>query len=430
MLIKNSYQNINSSFLPYAICGLACLFCLYDYLIQVVPSVMTNQLMGAFNIGAAKLGVLAACFYYSYTLMQIPAGYLLDRLGPRLLLTASVFVSACGAILFGATNIFALAGFARLLVGLGSAFAFVSAIFLVSRWFSHARFAMTAGIVQLVASLGSIVGLAPMAMLVNNFGWRETSLWTGGITFVLCILFWVVIRDGKPDNENIMIADHNIHKELLQIFKLPTVWYVAICGMASWIPVAVIGALWGVPYLMQVYGMTNTQAGNLCSLFWVGVALGSPLFGAYTDKIKKRCFPMSLCFSIGIVSSVMLLNAVNLPSWLTGISLFAIGLSSSVQSLSFGPVKDVVPKSCFGTATGFTNMAAIVGGAISQPLVGWILHLTWHGEILNGAPVYSVQSYVWGLTILPVSAVVGFFVSNFLIEETNCEEVSGNLVKG
>jgi len=410
------------AFYPIFICCLASVFYVYDYFIQVAPGVMTQQLMRSFSIGAGGLGVLSACFYYSYILMQIPAGILLDRMGARVLVTLAVLGSAIGITLFGVTYNFAIAGVARFIVGIASSFSFISALFLVSRWFAHRHFAAAAGLVQLAGCLGSLFGLVPLAILVNSIGWRRSMVLTGLITFGFSFLFWIFIRDGKKPRTNKSIATPSGEWQRLKyLMKNPQIWWIAICGCMSWFPVAIIGALWGVPYFMKVYGLTNTSAGRLCSLFWVGLGIGGPLMGWISNRLRNRRAPLVSCFGLGLIGSVLILDASMVPLWLIGFALILLGLSSSAQSLSFGLIKDIVPPTMFGTASGFNNMAAILSAAISQPLVGYILHLSWGGLTLEHVPVYSINDYRMALVMLPIAAVIGFAVAALRIKETYCE---------
>ena len=378
--------------------------------------------MRSFSIGAGKLGVLSACFYYSYTVMQIPAGLLLDRIGARVLVTLAVLGSAIGVTLFGVTYNFTIAGIARFIVGFGSSFSFISALFLISRWFAHRHFAVAAGLVQLAGCLGSLFGLAPLAMLVNVMGWRRSMVLAGLIAFAFAFLFWIFIRDGKkPCTKKSIATPSSEWQRLKYLMKKSQVWWIAACGCMSWVPVAIIGALWGVPYFMKVYGLTNIEAGKLCSLFWVGLGIGSPLMGWISNRLRNRCTPFASCFGLGLIGSIFVLNASAVPVWLIGFALILLGVSSSAQSLSFGLIKDIVPPTMFGMASGFNNMAAILGGAITQPLVGYVLHLGWGGLMIHRAPSYSINDYRIALTVLPIAAIIGLAIAGLRIKETYCE---------
>ena len=102
---------------------LSALFMFYKYALEVSPSVMNATLMNAFNINGTQLGNLTACYFYAYLLLQIPAGMLLDKFGPRRVATAAIFLCACGTLIFARADTMLVAGIGRFLTGVGAAFA-------------------------------------------------------------------------------------------------------------------------------------------------------------------------------------------------------------------------------------------------------------------------------------------------------------------
>ena len=173
---------------------------------------------------------------------------------------------------------------------------------------------------------------------------------------------------------------------------------------------------------MQLYGWSNVEAGQVCNLFWLGLALGSPTVGWYSAKIKQRCRPLLFCFACGLIASLFIVFAKGLPHYIIGIALFLLGFSASVQSLSFGLIKDIVPSEMFGMASGLNNMAAILGGGIAQPLVGFLLQLKWQGHTINHTPVYAINDYQTAFILLPLAAIIGILVTRFKIKETSCQK--------
>ena len=91
---------MKSRIYPWFIFSLAALFLLYKYILQVSPSVMTQDLMGYFNLDGEKMGVLAAFYYYSYLLMQIPVGLILDRYRAAKVISLAILACALGALFF------------------------------------------------------------------------------------------------------------------------------------------------------------------------------------------------------------------------------------------------------------------------------------------------------------------------------------------
>src|SRR5262249_39047600 len=148
-------------------------------------------------------------------------------------------------------------------------------------------------------------------------------------------------------------------------------------------------ALWGVPFMVAAYGISTQAASAALAMTWVGIGVGSPLIGWWSDHIGQRCLPLIVSAVLGVLSLVVVIYVPNLPTFLLYVSLFVLGLAASGQSLAFGVVKDNNHPSVTGTAIGFNNMATVAGGALFQPLVGIFLQLNWDGVMQGNAPVYT-----------------------------------------
>ncbi|MGD9153128.1 MAG: MFS transporter [Gammaproteobacteria bacterium] len=402
------------------VCSLASFFYLYDFLLRVMPSAMTNDLMSHFHIGAAKLGIMLAILYYAYAPMQIPAGLLFDRIGTRLLLTIMVLMCAVGTLLFGITDSVIIATIGRFLIGFSSAFAFLGALVLAVRWLPHKYFALFVGLVQLLGCAGAIVGEAPIAIAVKHFGWQRTNLAAALIGFVLAILFWTLLRDHP---EGAVIENKksiNMIKQLSAVLKNSQNWWVGLYAFAIWAPVTVFAVLWGVPFLMTFYKINASVAAFAVSLVWVGVGIGCPLVGWWSDHVGKRCLPLYMTAFLGVITSCLILYINNTSIYLMYVWLFLLGASVSGMVVTFGVIKDINALSVVGTANGFNNMAILVGGIIFQPMVGFILHALWNGKLVNNIPIYSLFNYRIALSIVPLCFLLALFVSLFFIQETKC----------
>lgn len=404
---------------PFIICTLGSFFYIYDYFLAVAPSVMTHDLLTSFNLNAGSLGSVLAVFFLASTFFQIPAGVLLDRFGARALLSLAVLISGLGTLWFGMAHTTWEIGGARLLMGIGSPFAFLGALFLGSRWFAHKYFALIAGLVQVGASLGCIIGGGPLAVLVNHFGWRTAMIGVGFVTLILSVLFWLVLRDGTP---KVKVALQYHDQRLRDVFKIKSVWWIALVGFCSWITVTGVGALWGVPYLMGVYGLSNTAAGYLYIILWLGLAVGSPLVGWWSDRVKQRKLPFYVCFFVGIIAGILFILAPNLPFWLTVVVLFSLGFTASLQSLTFGVAKDLIPHKHFVAASGLINLAAVFTGVVSEPLIGYLVD--WHAR-MQGVMTHSyrVADYQLGFVIVPLILLLGFIITWLFLPETHCKPI-------
>ena len=402
---------------PYFICTFGSLFYVYDYFLAVSPSVMTQNLLTTFSLNAAELGLLIAVFSLASTFFQIPAGALLDKFGARKLLSISVLLSGLGALCFAMAVAPWMLGLGRLLMGIGSPFAFLGALFLATRWFSHKRFALIAGLVQFGGAMGCIIGGGPLAMLVNNLGWRHGLLAIAWVTIVLSGIFWLVLRDGKKPITDIPEIDN---ARLRDTFKIPQVWWTAAIGFTSWVTVTGIASLWGVPYLMKVYHWTNEQAGYCMILFWLGLGLGSIFIGWFSDHIKSRKKPIYICFGIGFIASLFFIAAPDIDMPVMMLLLFLLGFAASVQSLTFGVAKDIIPPSHFVAASGLIILAAVFTGVVMQPLMGYIMDLHAHAQKGESA-VYQVGDYQMGFAAVSVVLLLGLITTYFGLRETQCK---------
>lgn len=428
--VSHSLTTKKQLLLASVICILAAMFYMYEYTLQVSPAVMTNELMRDLGLNAASLGTMAAFYYYSYTPMQLPAGLLFDRFGPRRLITLAILICALGAFLFGVTPNAVMASFGRFLMGIGSSFSFIGALLLVSRWFPPQYFALLTGLVQLMSSVGAIAGQVPLVTAINHWGWRSTVVSLAIVGCLLALLVWIVVRDSPEA----VSKGHKFQsppkkgelKRLQQVCSNKQTWLIALYSFSIWAPVTAFAALWGIPFLVTSYGLTTEAASEASAMIWLGIGLGSPLAGWFSDKINSRSKPLSFSALLGIISLTIIIYCPVLPLFWLYFILFIFGLAASGQSLAFGVVKDNNTSCVVGTAIGFNNMAVVAGGALFQPLIGVLLYVNWRGIMHNGTPFYGIVDYQKALFVLPLCYVIAFFVSYFLLRETYCKPQYSN----
>jgi sugar phosphate permease len=416
----NKYQK-QITILGLFIFFLSTLFYCYEFFIQVSPGVMTNVLMRDLSANATSIGIISGCFYYSYTAMQIPVGLLLDRYGIRIVLTTAILICAIGTLLFGlAPDIFA-AAVARFLMGAGSAFAFISVLYITIRWLPACYFALFAGLTQMMSSFGALGGEAPLASMIQHTGWRYTMFIFSLIAVILAILVWLIIRDNPPGNAKQQHKKPKIIKSLKTIFSNNQTWFIGIYSFAIWAPIVAFSALWGVPFIKTSCHLSNIAAAEVVSFSWIGIAIGSPVVGWISDKIQKRCLPLTLVALLGLISILCVLFIPNMPTLVLYILLFLVGFSASGQTLIFAVVKEVNYEKITSTANGINNMAVVLGGALFQPLIGKFLDVNWSGLIENGVRTYDLHAYHVAFLILPICYLIAAIMSMFFIRETYCK---------
>lgn len=417
--IGNIKKISKSAVLPWVMWGLAAAFYLYENCLQVSPGVMVPELMRTFAVDAAALGNLAAFYFYSYALMQIPVGVLLDRYGPRRLLLLATSVCVIGSTLFGIAISLKTAGIGRLLIGFGSAFAVVSCMKLATNWFPAQRFALLTGLTVTIGLLGSILGETPLAVMVTSFGWRECMFVLAAIGGALFILIWLIMRDKPKDTANdysVTSENNRLFQGLGTVLKSKRNWITATYGGLMFAPTSIFGALWGVPFLMEAYHLERPVAAAMISLLFWGWVFGSPLLGLLSDYIGRRKPTLWIASIGGLTTMLMIIYVPNLPSLGLSALLFAFGFCSSGFLPSFSIMREINSNVANATALGFMNMLNMVGGALGQPFVGAMLDQYWTGTMVDGVRIYSLQGYHIALAILPIMIAISLLIIPFTPE--------------
>jgi len=407
----------------YSIFLLATAFYLYEFILQVAPAVMAAPIMQTFNVGATGYGMIAAFYFYAYAPMQLPAGLLFDRYGPRKLMTIALTLCALGSAFFASTSSIITAALGRLFIGFGSAFSFIGALVLLSRWFPPTHFAILAGIGQAMGSIGAMYGEKPLALLIRAFGWREASFILCGVGLGLACLIWLFIRDfpNKSTQERPKERFRDEWKRLKAVCGRRYTWLTGIYACTIWTPIAVFAGLWGIPYLEVRYDTNLLVASVMCSMVWLGTIVGSPLFGWVSDKIKNRRIVLGTSACFGLVATSIVLYVPNIPmSWMHAI-LFFFGLGASGQAVSFAVVKDNNDPKLVGTACGFNNLSVVIGAAFFQPMVGVVLQKIGDVTVVDGVSLYQLASYQKALLIMPLSYLINLLLVIFLFKESHPE---------
>jgi MFS family permease len=412
--------------MSFIIWGLAAAFYLFGFFQRVTPGVLTEELSSTFDLSRAALGNLSAFYFYFYAAMQIPVGLLVDRIGPRKILTVGCILGGLGALMFGFAPTLGWAAVGRGLVGGAVAVAWVSMLMLVAQWFSPSRFASMSGVSLAVGTMGAVLAGVPLRALSDLFGWRVVMGASGLIAALLGVLIWIYVRDmpsyrgyknhvaKRPENEVTL----PLLTALGHTLRFPAVWLI------FWIPSGVCGAiltftgLWGVPYLTTWHGLSVKEASLIITGMLIAFAAGSLFFGALSDKLKQRKLPYFLGAVLSIGGFIILGLKPDLPIAVVSALLWATAFGGGSMVLSFGYVKESVPHHLGATAVGIVNLGVMVGPLVQQPVLGAILDHYAAAENITGA--YSKAGMTVCILVL-AAWVATSIVSLMLSKETHAK---------
>jgi len=413
--------------LIFAILALAYFFV---YFHRLSLSVVADALVREFDTSASVMGLLGSVYFYCYACMQLPAGLMADSLGPRKTVTFFLLIAAAGSLVFGLAQSITVAFVGRVLVGFGVSMVFIPTMKILSQWFRAREFAIMAGILNAVGGVGAMAATWILALITASFDWRIAFEIIGLLTFALVALVWLLVRDRPSDKgwPSLIEIDYG-RRETVAAPKTIGLWE-GVCRVATekyfW-PIALwffldcgiffgFGALWGGPYLMDVYGLTRTKTGSILSMIAWGMIIGSPLLGFLSEKIL-RSRKKIIIFCTAILTTEMVILALfpaSLPTPALYLVFFVFSFSASaIVAIGFTTTKELFPVAIAGTSVGTVNLFPFLGGAVFMPLLGKILDS--YPQTTTGH--YDPQAYSQLLYLLCGAAGLALLCS-FLMKET------------
>lgn len=419
LLLKNQPKWVTSAY-PWIIWTIAAGFFFYKYLIQVSPSVMTTDLMRVFQVNAAGLGNLSACYFYAYLIMQIPVGILLDRYSPRLLTSGAIIICSMSTYLFSQTDSFWLASITRALMGFAAAFAAISCFKLASVWFKPERFALISGMFMTAAMLGAVGGQMPLSILVTDYGWRSALTIISVIGLVLGVIYFVVVRDKPSKTHPSLKPNEPLSLGLKKILTNKQAWLLSLCSGLSFAPLSVFGGLWGVPFLEKAYQLSTQDAALASSSIFIGFAIGSPLLGWLSDRMGRRKPLLYLGIGFALISLTVVIYSPTLSFSMIIAWLFLFGFSTSGFLTSFAMIRELFPLALAATVLGVMNTFDSVCEALYEPLVGFLLDKFALIASNDKLHTLSIGNYHAALFLLPLSLLLAL-ISLIFIKETYCK---------
>lgn len=411
----------------WVICFTASLFFFYEFIQMNMLNAISSPLMETFHISATQFGNLSAYYFYANVIFLLPAGIILDRISTRKIMITALFICIAGTFCFALAPNIQIASISRFFTGIGSAFCFLSCVRLASRWFPPQRIALITGLAVTMAMLGGMVAQAPLILLSHWVGWRHAILIDGGLGILILLLIIFIVRDYPAHFQ----AEHHSGRHELQrigYWRSMRLSYFNkqnwLCGIYTCVlnlPIFVLGGFLGNAYLFQVRHLSYTQGSFVSSMLFLGTTFGSPMMGWISDRLRLRRAPMiaGAVIALFLVLAIMLLPGLEFMSLL--LLFFALGFITSTQVISYPTVTESNSKLLTATSVSVVSLSVISGGAIFDPLFGWLIDL--HAKTAGrAAPAYVAADFRFAIWLLPIAFVVGLVIA-ICIQETFCQRI-------
>ncbi|MBB4934229.1 MFS family permease [Lipingzhangella halophila] len=331
-----------------------------------------------FQMGPALLSVLPVMQLAVYVLLQLPAGLLADRLGPRRTLLIGLLAMTAGVVLFALAPGFQFAVAARVLIGLGDALVFLNVIRLGALWFPRGQYALISAFTGVIGGLGQVASVAPLSAALAGFGWTAAFLGAGGATVLMALLVLLVVRDrpagaqGGPVAQPISIRASVIEAARARGPRVGMTNHVVIQA-----PYTMLAALWGYPSLVEGLGLPGPTASLALTVLGVATLWVAPVVGACIGRWPAARRPIAI--TAAVLVSVGWLAFVGWPGGPPPVPLviahFAVGAGATVMAapLSFDFARDGIPSRRTGVASSLVNMCGFAVVVLTTVGAGAIL---------------------------------------------------------
>jgi ACS family D-galactonate transporter-like MFS transporter len=396
---------------------------LINFLDRISLSVAAPQLQLTFSLTAAQMGLLFSAFFWSYAILQIPAGLLLDRFGVArvgrwgaLLWSVASIMTACAG---GFAGIFA----ARLLLGIAEAPSFPLNAKATGYWFPRGERALSTALFDAAAKFSNVIGVPLVALAVVMLGWRWGFGLAGALSFAYFIAFRWLYRDpskhpGLTHEEREYIVTNGATPEgrlstsrpagmLIYLLGNRKIWGLSI-GFAAYGYCFYLFLTWLPGYLVHTMHMSILQSAGYAAIPWIFATLSDLLVGGWLidhlirkgfddTRVRKSVLLIGMCGGLAVFGATTTENPLLAIGWIT----IALSGLAAAAPVGWSLPSLIAPKNGVGAVSGIMNFANNLMGVVAPIVTGYILGRT--------------QSFAMAFTVAGVVLLVGAASFYFLL---------------
>jgi MFS family permease len=364
-----------------------------------------------FDAGASALSALAVLQLVVYAAMQVPVGVLIDRLGPRVLITVGLSFLVAGQVVLAFSPSISVAVLGRILVGAGDAAIFVSVMRLVSSWFSGPIVPQLSQWMGNLGQAGQILSAIPFAWLLHALGWTPAFLAAASFVALALVLGLAVIRDRPAESTESGRAEsfREALSSLKASFRRPGTQLGFWSHYVTQSSGTVFSLLWGYPFMVYGLGLSEPMAASMLLVIVASGVLIGPLLGLLSARYpyRRSNLVLGIVIAIGCAWTALLLWPGTPPLWLLIVLLVVLGAGGPGSLIGFDFARTFNPVRVLGSANGVVNVGGFLASFIMMFFIGLILDSQ---SAAGSAPaeLYRLDSFRLGFLVQYL--VIGFGV--------------------
>ena len=416
------------------VCMTGSLFFFFKFMQLNMFNALLPSLMKAFSVTGAELGYLWTFYIWANILFLFIAGIILDRFSTRLIISLATAVSVLCTFLFSLSTELWQAEACRFFTGIGGAFCLLGNVRLASRWFPAERMALVVGVIVSFAMTGGVVAQIVFTPLTDRLGWRSALQMDAAVGFVMLLLIILVIRDYPPGYEK-ELDEHSVKKTGMNVMQTIR---KTLSNLQNWmgglytslvnLPIFILGAMWGILYLVQIRHLSRNEAAEVTAMIFWGTIVGSLALGWLSDFLRRRKMIMVIGAILSLALILILMYAPELSYFNLMVLFFVLGITTSAQIISYPLIAESNPLSLTGSAEGLASTLIMAGGTV-QIVARYLIKLHWDHQTVDQVSIYSLGDYRLMMWIMPIG-FIGGLIASLLLKETYCRPYEETHSKG
>ena len=396
------------------------IFCVFAFgffisnLLRSITATLTPVLTSEFDLSAGNLGLLAGGYFLGFSLMQIPAGLLLDKYGPKKVVAYLLLIALVSTISFAFAKSFTGLLISRFFIGVGVAACLMGPLTGYRVWFEDKYQQRANSWMLMVASFGFVISTLPVQILLPMIGWRSIFLIISILILlsIILILVFAPSWNNNVQNQNIQSAEST--------GRLSDVWknkfFISLIPLAflNYGGVQAIQTLWAGPWMLNVAGYSPLESAT--GLFWINITMlfAFMFWGYILPKFSSLGIDSMKIVKIGLPISYIVLFCIIIMGQKAGAMMFTLYiLSSIVLSLTQPALALSFPQNLAGKSLTSLNVFIHSGTFFVQWGIGLLIDLSKN----MGANI--ITSYKISLSIFLILCILSYIFFIFFNKNEN-----------
>jgi MFS family permease len=388
-----------------------------NFLDRVNLSIGGTTIASQFHLNSIQMGVLYSAFLWPYALANLPAGWIVDKFGPKRLFIAATILWSLATLLGGISQNFSQLYASRIMLGIVEAPFFIVGAKVTQMWFAEKDRGLPTGVINTGSQLANAIAPPLLTVILLNFGWRAMFIVIGILGLVMTLTWIIFYREPE---KNLNLAKKNLQEKKKKIS-----WGVLLKNRSTW---AMMVGNFGLVYVFWVYltwlptYLTTQRHFSMMKTGWVAAipyltgVIGVPLGGLVSDylikKLDMKPIKARKCIIVAaaMISAIIVAPVAYIENQVLSIALLSCAyfFGSTPNGVVWTLATDVAPAKLVGSLGALQNFSGYLGASLAPIVTGFIVQKT--GSFNN---VFVVSS----LFLIMSAIIYGVFLKEKITDD-------------